>query len=159
MSAAAFAAGITTLLGSDPILVPAIEALLGQPLRDVIVSNVPVSQIPTDQQPCWILEQGDGNAESLSNDTRDDGLVIGLSESQFGSDLHLSLMWQEHDRGAAANQRAQLPMLLAQLMLRNPQPGGIDFARLTDWEPDRGIHHPQHIWRATLRGQYAIPRA
>lgn len=158
MSAFDFFDAMHALLRADVQLNAALASVLQQPVLNVLASNMPVASIPTDMQPCWIIEQGDGITESLSNDTSDGGLVIGLSQQQFGSDIEIALLWQEQDREAAARQRSLLPTLIAQLMLRNPQPGGIDFAQLTGWEPDRGIHHPQHIWRATLRGQYVIQR-
>jgi hypothetical protein len=157
VTARAFADGVRTLLGSESTFVAAMTTLLGRPLTGVQRSNVPLSNIPAGNLPCAVIEQGDGVAQSISNDGADEGLVIGLSQQQFASDLHVAIVWSEQDRDTAADQRADLPTLFAQLFMRNPTPGGIAFAMLREWEPDRGVSHPLQVWRATLVGEYAVP--
>lgn len=157
MSARAFSDGVTAALTGDAAFASAITALLGQPVTRVIDGNVPLANLPADHVPCFVVEQGDGRSASISQDN-DDGIVIGLGEQQFASDLYVSMVWTQQDREIAAQQRKDLPQLFAQLMLRNPQPGGIAFASLGEWEPDRGIHHPLQVWRASLTGEYSIPR-
>lgn len=159
MSARAFADGVNALLAQDTIFVAAIASLLGVPITGVLRGNVPLVNIPTGNLPCFVIEQGDGTSASISNNGDDGGHVIGLGEQQFRSDLHVSLIWNEQDRERAASQRSDLPTLMAQLMLRNPMPGGIDFGTLTEWEPDRGVNHPLQVWRCTLTGEYAIPKS
>lgn len=158
MSAAAFHDGMTALLATDATFTAAIAALLGMPVTGVLQSNVPLANIPTGSLPCWVLEQGDGQAQSLNNEGADEGLVIGHSQQQFASELHVSLVWNQNDRDTAGAQRRDLPTLLAQLMLRHPQPGGIEFALLREWQPDAGVNHPLQVWRATLVGEYTIHR-
>ena len=75
----------------------------------------------------------------------------------FTSTLELALVWKENDRAMARDQRTRLPTLVAQLLMRNPRPGGVD-AWLESWSPDRGGLHPVQVWRATVRGEYITPR-
>lgn len=160
MSAAGFATGIATLLGTDATLQAALATLLGHGVTRVLRGNQPWNTIPTDQWPCWLIEQGDGYAGSLTNDGSDiDGLTIGHSRAGFNSELDIALLWTQPDRETAAAQRAALPTLIAQLMLRNPDAGGVSLARLERWQPDQGINHPKHIWLATLRAEYPIFRS
>ena len=156
MSAAAFHNGVKAALLGDAVFSAAIAALLGRPVTAAHGANVPLASLPADRLPCFVIEQGDGDAASISVDGGDEGLVIGLAQQQFASELHVTLVWSEQDRETAGMQRRSLPGLLAQLMLRMPQPGGIHFARLAGWEPDRGVNHPLQVWRATLRGEYVI---
>jgi hypothetical protein len=149
-------AGVRALLQGDAAFTAALSALLGAPLTGVLRSNVPLSALPAGSLPCGIIEQGEGVTESLSQDGADEGHVIGLASQQFGSDLHVAIIWSEADRERAADQRETLPTLFAQLFLRNPQPGGTAFATLTAWEPDFSVNHPLHVWNATVRGSYAI---
>ncbi len=69
------------------------------------------------------------------------------------------LVWKESDPDKAGDARADLPVLLTQLMLRNPQPGGIDGATLTQIQPDRGGNHPTQIWRALIEGDVTFMKA
>ncbi|MEN6538929.1 MAG: hypothetical protein ABFC67_04890 [Mizugakiibacter sp.] len=158
MSAQAFADAVAMLIMGDAAFLADMAAILGTAPSIVLRGNAPVAQIPVGQFPCWVLEQGEGTAASLSNDGGA-FLTIGGAEQQFESDISLALVWKEQDREAAAQQREKLPAALARLMLRNPQPGGIACAWLQDWSPDRGVNHPTQIWVATLRGQYAITAA
>ena len=158
MSARLFIDGMAELLQGESLFIAALAELLGLPIQRIVKSNVPLGNLPTDSLPCWVLEQGEGMAASINNNGDDEGLVIGLSQQQFVSELHCSLIWSEQDREVAGEQRSDLPTLMTQLMLRNPMPGGIPFAQLREWEPDRGVNHPLQVWRATLRGEYAIPR-
>lgn len=155
--AKAFADGIAALLATDATFSAAITALLGAAITTVLRSNLPTNQIPAGQYPCFVIEQGDGRAESTSNN--DEYQTIGLAMSSYASDLHVSLIWSDNDRANAASARAQLPTLFAQLLMRNPQPGGIDGAVLSSWMPDRGVNHPTQIWSATITGNYTITRA
>jgi hypothetical protein len=158
MSARAFADGLRDLLATDLLFCAAIATLIGLP-ANVRRSNIPLVNLPTSALPCWVVEQGSGTAASISNNAADEGLVIGLSQQQFTSDLHASLVWSESDRDRAADQRADLPTLMTQLLLRNPMPGGIAFAMFAAWQPDQGVNHPLQVWRATLRGEYAIQQS
>lgn len=159
MSADAFADGIATLLGSDTTLQAALVTLLGTGVTRVIRGNQPWNTIPTDLWPTWIIEQGEGSAGSLLNDSSDvDGLTIGHSRAGFNSELDIALLWTNADRESANKQRAKLPTLMAQLMLRNPAAGGVSLARLESWQPDQGVNHPRQIWLATLRAEYPIYR-
>lgn len=160
MSASGFASGIATLLRSDATLQLALTGLLGYGVTRVINGNQPWNTIPSDMWPTWVIEQGDGYAGSLINDGSDiDGLTIGHSRAGFNSELDIALLWTNADRESAAAQRATLPTLIAQLMLRNPAAGGVSLARLERWQPDQGINHPRQIWLATLRAEYPIYRS
>ena len=160
MSAKAFATAIASLLSTDATFQAALTALLGVTVTRALRSNVPFNQIPSDQWPCFVVEQGPGGAGSISNGgDDDDGLVIGSHRAGFNSELDVALLWQQSDRDTAADQRAELPTLFAQLLLRNPSPGGINLAFLQSWVPDQGINHPKQIWTATLRGEYPIYRS
>lgn len=160
MSATGFATGISTLLSTDATLQAALTTLLGHGVTRVLRGNQPWNTIPTDCWPCWLIEQGDGVAGSLTNDGSDiDGLTIGHSRAGFNSELDIALLWTQPDRETAAAQRATLPTLIAQLMLRNPAAGGVSLARLERWQPDQGVNHPKQIWLATLRAEYPIYRS
>lgn len=154
MSAQAFADGIRALLTGDATFSAAITALIGaQP--GVLRGNAPFANIPAGSYPCWVVEQGNGNAQP-SSEGGDTFLTIGTREGSYQSDLGVALVWKNNDREAAADQREQLSALFAQLMLRNPQPGGITAAWLEGWTPDRGALHPTQLWVATIRGLYSI---
>lgn len=157
MTPAAFDDAVRALLASDAVFVPAVCALLSVPLVHVLEANMPVASIPSDAFPCWVVEQGDGAMSPIVNDGGGGGLVIGMAEQQFASTLELALVWKEQDRAHARDQRTRLPTLVAQLFMRNPQPGGVD-AWLESWSPDRGGLHPAQAWRATIRGEYITPR-
>lgn len=160
MSAAAFANGVIALLQGDAIFQAEIEALIGEPVVRVLKSNQPVASIPNDQLPCFVIEQGDGGAASLSNEGSDtDGLVIGGYRQGFESQVDIALVWRNTDRDAAFDQRGTLPVLFVQLFLRNPQPGGIAHARVQTWAPDQSLNHPRHVLAVTLTGAYAINRS
>lgn len=157
MSAQAFTDGMRALLGSDATLAAAVTTLIGaQPI--VLRGNQPLGQIPAGQFPCWFVDQGPGRAAPIS-EHGDTFITIGSSEQQFESDVLVALVWKENDRERAADQRAQLPALLTQLMLRNPQPGGIVGAWLSDWTPDRAALHPTQLWTATVHGIYAVTQS
>lgn len=159
MSADAFANGVATLLATDVTLQTELALLLGASVTRVIRGNVPVQSIPSDQWPCWIVEHANGKAESITQGGGDaDGLVIGGSRQSFASELDIALLWNEADRDRAFAQRGRLPTLLAQLLLRNPSPGGTSLAFLRSWQPDQAIHHPQHLWQCVLQGEYVIRR-
>lgn len=157
MSARDFADGVADLLVNDATFAAAITALIGQNVTRVLRSNTPLQQVFNGAHPCFVIEQGDGQAASISNDG-DDFLTIGGSEQHFETTLEIALCWQQQDRDAAAQTRADLPERFAQLFLRNPQPGGVFSAWLESWSPDRGGLHPNHVWAATVRGQFIIQR-
>lgn len=160
MSAATLASGIATLLAVEATLQAGLVSLLGYGVNRVIRSNIPFQQIPSDRWPCWVIEQGPGSAGPITNTGEDaDGLVIGHHRQGFNSELDIALLWSEPDREAAAAQRGGLPTLLAQLLMRNPQPGGVGLAFLQSWVPDQGINHPKQIFSATVRGEYVIYRS
>lgn len=159
MSAASFADGVATLLATDATLQAALALALGASVTRVLRGNVPTQSIPSDQWPCWVVEHGNGQAASITQGGSDaDGLVIGGSRQSFTSSIDVALLWKETDRDRAFAQRAQLPVLLAQLLLRNPQPGGVAQAFLRSWQPDQAVHHPQHLWQCELQGEYVIRR-
>lgn len=154
MSAEAFADGIRTLLTGDATFAAGVTSVLGV-APQVLRGNPPFQAIPPGSWPCWVVEQGDGQAHAVS-ESGGTFLTIGAREAQFQSDVLLALAWKNDDREAAADQREKLPALLAQLMLRNPRPGGILAAWLADWKPDRAALHPVQLWIATIRGIYSI---
>lgn len=152
----ALSSGVQALLTSEATFVAAITALLGAAVSNVVIGNVPVASIPAASIPCFVVEQGDGKpvatADSIEFQT------IGLAMTSFASELYVSLVWNDQDPVHAAVTRAKLPTLFAQLFMRNPQPGGVDFAGLAEWVPDRGVNHPLQIWRATISGNYTITK-
>lgn len=159
MSAQAFDAAIVALLKTDAVFLAAVLGLLGATAMQVLEANTPIASIPAGSFPCWAVEQGDGVAQSIGNAGDDEGMVIGHAEQQFSSTLELALVWKDNDRARAKAARAQLPSAMAQLLLRNPQPGGIAGAWLESWQPDRGGMHPVQVWRCTIRGEYSVLRA
>lgn len=160
MSAANFLSGVATLLTTDATFQAALTALLGVTINRALRSNQPTATIPRDLWPLFMLEQGDGAAESITQGGADThGLTIGNTRQGFASSIDLAVLWTQPDREAAAAARGQLPTLLAQLFMRNPQPGGVSLAYLESWSPDQGTHHPDQIFVATVRGEYAIRRS
>jgi len=159
VSAAAFDAGVVALIQSDATFVNGVLALIGSASYFVLEANTPIALIPAGEFPCFVIEQGDGQGRSISNDGSDGGMVIGAGEQQFASTIDGALIWKDLDKARAKTARATLPTLVTQLLLRNPQPGGIAGAWLEAWQPDRAANHPLHIWRFTLRGEYSVPRA
>lgn len=157
MSAEAFDDGLRALLTGDATFAAAVTGVLGT-APQVLRGNPPFQALPPGSWPCWVVEQGDGNAHAVS-ESSGAFLTIGAGEAQFQSDVLLALVWKNDDREVAAAQRAKLPALLAQLLLRNPQPGGILAAWLQDWKPDRAALHPVQLWIATVRGIYSIEAA
>lgn len=160
MSAYAFAEGVSALLTGDVLFQAELLALLGVNVTRVLKSNQPVASIPAGQLPCFVLEQAPGAAASLSNDGSDtDGLVIGGFRQGFQSQLDAALIWTNADRDSAFDQRGQLPTLLAQLFLRNPQPGGVAHAFLQTWAPDQSLHHPRQVLAFTVTAAFAVNRS
>ena len=153
-----FRTAIAALLIGDATFSAAVNALLGQTVSTVLNSNMPTTEIPSGMYPCWVVELGDGQSASISNNETV-AQTIGLSQQTFTNDLYVVLVWGEQDREKAAQARATLPVLLTQLLLRNPMPGGIDGAAVTAFQPDRGTNHPMQIWRATISGDLTFTRA
>lgn len=153
----AFTSGVSALLTGDAVFAAAIAALIGTPVVNVLHGNIPVAQIPVGSVPCFVIEQGDGKPTPTTEG--DEFQTIGLAMTSYASELHMSLVWIDQDRENAATTRAKLPTLFAQLFMRNPQPGGVDVAMLTGWEPDRGVNHPTQIWCPKITGNYTIPKA
>jgi hypothetical protein len=151
-----FADAIAALITSDATFVAALTALLGVAVSTVFRANQPIAAMPANALPCFVIEQGDGKTAPTTNSQ--DFQTIGLAMTSYASDLFVTLLWSDQDRDNAANARTQLPVLFAQLLMRNPQPGGIDGAVLAEWMPDRGINHPTQIWRAVIAGNYTITK-
>lgn len=144
---------IRSLLVSEPTFAAQVSALLGRDVTSVLRANTPWEQIGASQLPCFVMEQGDGQASSWA--TGDEtGLTIGHASQAFASEIDVCLLWNEQDRERAADQRAQLPELFARLFLRNPQPGGINGAWLHEWVPDQGVRHPVQCWACRIHCEY-----
>jgi hypothetical protein len=158
MGVKAFTDGIAALLVTDASFTAAISALIGTPVTRVLRANTPWEQIGAAQLPCFVIEQSPGKASPWATGDAS-GMTIGHSQQQFESELDVCLLWNTQDREAAADQRAQLPDLFASLLMRNPQPGGIDAAWLQEWLPDQGIRHPLQCWVARIRAEYVIEKA
>lgn len=152
MSARHFIDGLEDVL-ADPLLAAELADLLPGSWT-VLKGNRPIASIPADQLPCFVIEQGSGNAEPIGND--DEFLTVGNHSQSFRSLLSVSAVWHDDDRNRAATLRSELPRLLAQLMLRHPQPGGVVSAWLDGWDTDAGTRHPKHLWIGTVAGQYVI---
>ena len=104
MAVKAFTDALASLLVNDATLAAALQALLGKPVTQLIRSNVPWEQIPRQQLPCWVIEQGDGQAAPWG--TGDDtGLVIGHRSQCFTGELDICLLWDEASRDNAASIR------------------------------------------------------
>lgn len=151
-----FAAGVKALLSSDATFVAAIAALLGAPVVNVVIGNIPVAEIPAGMFPCWVIEQGDGNATPTTESH--EYQTIGLGETSYASELYAALVWIDPDPVNAGTTRGKLPTPMAQLFMRQPQPGGIDGATFAGWQPDRGANHPVQVWRAVIAGNYTITK-
>lgn len=158
MGIKAFTDGVRVLLTGDATFQVALQSVIGQAVINVLRSNTPWAEIQAQQLPCFVIEQGDG-AEGSNSNNEDAGEVIGNDQQQFHNELQIALLWNERDRDTAADARAQLPDLFAQLFMRNPQPGGCDGAKLTGWSPDQGIRHPRQTFVAFVRGETTIETA
>ncbi len=157
MGVKAFTDAIAALLVTDASFTAAITALIGTPVTRVLRANTPWEQIGAAQLPCFVIEQSPGKASPWGTGDAS-GMTIGHAQQQFESDLDVCLLWNAQDREVAADQRAQLPDLFASLLMRNPQPGGIDAAWLQEWLPDQGIRHPLQCWVSHIRAEYVIER-
>jgi len=157
MGVKAFTDALRTLLTTEQPFVAELEALIGTTVVNVLKANTPWAQIAANQLPCFVLEQGDGQASPHANSDAS-GLTIGLGSQAFASDMDVCVLWNETSREAAADQRAQLPDLFAQLLMRNPQPGDIDGAWLQQWVPDQGVLHPRQCWMARIHAEYMIQK-
>lgn len=146
---------VRSLLTDDTTFAAELATLIGTPVANVLRANTPWEQIGERLLPCFVMEQGEGkaSADATGDET---GLVIGHRAQYFTSELDVVLLWNQQDRDTAADQRTQLPELLARLLLRNPQPGGANGAWLAEWIPDQGLRHPQQCWVARIRIDYAI---
>ena len=153
-----FRDAVLTLVTTDATFVAAVTALLGVAVLNGIKTNRPLEEIPAGMWPCWVTELGNGTAASINNDG-EFSQTIGLSQQTFKNELYLILVWKEKDRDKAADARAELPVLLTQLFLRNPMPGGVDAATVIAFEPDRAINHPNQVWRAMIEGELTFMRA
>jgi hypothetical protein len=156
MSATSLATGVAALLASDATLQAELTTLLGFGVSRVIKSNQPAAQIPDGMLPAWVMEQAPGETDSRDSD---DGLTIGHARQAFASELDVAMIWTNPDRETAFDQRSALSELLAQLFMRNPQPGGVGLAFLARWEPDQSIFHPRQVFAFTVRGEYTIYRS
>lgn len=155
MGVEAFTDAMRVLLTTEPAFVAALEACMGSTVNKVLRANTPWASINAAQLPCFVLEQGDGQASSWAGGD-DSGLTIGHRQQAFASALDVCVLWNQADRDTAATQRAQLPDIFARLLLRNPQPGGISGAWLQQWVPDQGVMHPRHCWVARIHAEYVI---
>jgi hypothetical protein len=153
-----FTSGVAALLTGDSIFAAAIASLVnaGVPVNTLLRGNVPVAQIPAGSFPCFVVEQGDGKPTPTTDGS--EYQTIGLAMTSYASDLYVSLVWIDQDVQNAAITREKLPKVFGQLFMRNPQPGGVDFGSLTEWQPDRGINHPNQIWRAVISGNYTTTK-
>ena len=151
-----FASGIAALLAGDTTFNAAITAILGAPVSTVLRGNMQISQIPAASFPCFVVEQGDGKAAPTTE--TQEFQTIGLAMTSFASDVYVSLIWMEQDPAVGAVEGARLRTPFAQVLMRQPQPGGIDGAYLGEWQPDRGVNHPTQVWRAVISGNYTITK-
>lgn len=155
MGVKAFTDAVRDLLTADATFVAEVAACLGAPVSNVLRANTPWAAITAQQLPCYVMEQGDGQASNWSGGD-DSGLTIGHQQQAFASELDVCLLWNEPSRDNAADQRAQLPAIFARLLMRNPQPGGVSGAWLQQWVPDQGVMHPRQCWVARLHVEFVI---
>lgn len=146
MSLAAFHANLKALLLADTGLSGWATTHFAKALT-AVDGNVPVEVIRDDELPALIFELGDGTSS----------ILVGGHSQDSASDLLLALVWHEEDPAAAFAQRTALPELLVQAVMADPTLGGtVDGAWVNAWEPDRAVYHPRHVFRATVRGEFAI---
>ncbi len=159
MTQAAFTTGIVSLL-NEATFDAAVRALLPAGAVTgaipVLLGNRRVEQIASQYPACWVVEQGDGRVSPIADET---GLTIGGALQQFEGAILISLVWIEQEPAAAVTAKQALPTLVTQLLLRNPQPGGISGAWLDTWQSDRGGNAPVQVWGASIAGTYQTPRA
>lgn len=155
MGVKAFTDGLRALLTTEQPFVTELEACVGAAVTNVLRANTPWASIGAHQLPCFVMEQGDGQASSWAGGD-DSGLTIGHRQQAFASDLDVCVLWNETSREAAADQRAQLPAIFARLLMRNPQPSGVSSAWLQQWVPDQGVMHPRQCWVARIHAEYVI---
>ncbi len=156
MSLQAFTDGVADLFANDATFASDISAILGS-VPTVLRGNRPLAgngAIDPGQLPVIVIEQGGGQPAGLAQDD-DEFLTIGSYAQGCASDLDCAFVWMEHDRETASRQRTQLPEPVIQLFLRNPQPGGVNHAWISDWEPVTA-NHPIQVWRFVITGQYEV---
>ena len=110
--------------------------------------NVPVKSLDTGNLPVIVFEIDDGDSA---------GQATGGKRQLFRFGWKLALMWHEEDRAKAFTQRKQLPELLAKaVMVNNTLSGAVGGAWLDDFDPDRGVNHPRHVFRTTIRAEMNV---
>lgn len=162
----AILAAIAGLLTTDPTLVAALRTLnLGSLGSDavpqtIVRGNRPMQSLGQEKYPCWIVELDDLEIESLAQGSAS-FLAMNGSYQGVARNIRLALVWHQPDPDTAFGQRKGLEEPLVQLFLRQLDLGitGVTAAYVSRIEPDRGANHPTQIWRATVRVEYAIPRA
>lgn len=154
----AITTSIAAALTSDATFVAALQALLPNltAAPPALLANRPTTEVARQYPACWVVEQGDGAAEPVTDDT---GLTLGGCEAQFRAELLLALVWTDQDVDTAGAARRALPALVAQLLMRHPSPGGATTVWLEAWESDRGGRHPTQVWGCRIAIIYAVPRA
>lgn len=159
MGVKTFTDAIGALLIGDAAFTTAVQQALGlqAPIARLIRGNVPWDQISAAMLPCFLIEQGDGKTSDWGTG-ESSGMVIGQSQQDYASDLDVCVLWYQQDRELAADQRALLPDLFAQLLLRNPMPGSVNAAWLSEWMPDQGVRHPLQCWVGRIHADYTIER-
>lgn len=154
---------IQSLFGSDATFTGALGALgLGTgnsaavPL--VTFANRELQSFPLELMPAWVFVPGDGEARTGSNlggDIQD----IGGTQQTVRTSLEIALVWHQQDFLTAYQQRRDLPVLIAQLLLRRRADiAGADACWLEAWQSDRSIRHPLQTMSFTLAADLTIER-
>lgn len=155
---------IKLLLSTEATFTAAIAALgLGSAgensVPQITVSNRELQSFPVDSFPSWVMVPGDGEAQSISNGGGE-FLSVGGGEQTFRVELETALIWHQQDFEAAYVQRRDLPVLLAQLLMRNQGViGGAEACWLERWQNDRSARHPVQVANFTIAADFIIPRS
>ncbi|MDR7193349.1 hypothetical protein [Luteimonas terrae] len=162
MSAAVFAA-LAEALKSDSEFIADMQALaLGRTptaVPKVLEGNRRFDQLGQEHYPCWLIEPGDSQGASASNDGGDlNGLVLNSTQQDWLDEIDISLVWHQQDYPRALTQRKGIVPAVVRLLLRNPGLGDASLIYAVGVLNDRSYRHPTHVQTLTLRAHTTIDR-
>lgn len=148
-----FLDALELLLTTEATFVAALQALnlssTGTPaIPQVLRGNRPLSQIPQELFPCWVIEHATFEPNELVQGG--DFQTLGTHAQGMRARFPVTLVWHQQDHTDAFNQRAGLAWPTCQLFLRNPDPGGVVLAWFDRSESEMGAQHPLQVWRAEI---------
>lgn len=146
---------LAALLVADATFIAALQALNlkfdGTAAVPVVLSgNQPFTSIGQEKFPCWVMEAGDEDGASVTDDGGGGGLTVGSFQQSFECEILLALVWHQQTPATAFSQCGQLMAPMVSLLLRNTDIGGAINCWVKRLDNDRQANHPTHVARFTL---------